>query len=342
MRLIDATNAEAYLSERGHLAPREQVSIRELAGGVSNIVLLVEFPASSRAPFVLKQAREQLRVAQPWFCSPERIWREVEVLRAYGELIGEAESDGVLASVPELLFEDREQYTFAMTAADRHALPWKTRLLRGDEGQEIAKACGRWLAKMHARSWRQTALAERFGDRKFFDDLRVDPYYREIARVHPAIKPFISELLASLAINSLALVHGDFSPKNLLVTDHNILLIDFEVGHYGDPAFDLGFFLSHLVLKAIHLRETIDRSLALLFWNEYAARIRARISPLEWSALGQRAGDNLLACLLARIDGKSPVEYLRAADREMVRDKVLGAIDGGVRDVSSVVKSLTE
>lgn len=341
MHLIDASNAEVYLRATGQVLPQEQVKVRELAGGVSNVVLLVTFPDKHRPAFVLKQAREQLRVAQPWFCSPERIWREVEVLQACGELVDELEFTGLAIGVPRLLFEDREQYTFAMTAADGHALPWKTQLLRGDDGRRVAQACGRLLATLHARSWRQAELAQRFDDRKFFEDLRVDPYYREIARVHPAIEPFIAELIASLNVSRLALVHGDFSPKNLLVSDREVVLIDFEVGHYGDPAFDVGFFLSHLVLKAIHFGDTSDVSaLPLLFWNEYAARMRQRLAPLEISALDRRSGSNLLGCVLARIDGKSRVEYLSEAQRVKIRQRALAAMDSDARNIGDVVAAL--
>src|SRR5688572_24201030 len=108
MQLIDATNAEAYLREAGRIEPADRVTVRELSGGVSNIVLLLEFADPARAPFVLKQAREQLRVKEPWFCSPERIWREVEVLRDCAPMIGrvtvEDELKSVAASAPSVLF----------------------------------------------------------------------------------------------------------------------------------------------------------------------------------------------------------------------------------------------
>ena len=48
------------------------------------------------------------------------------------------------------------------------------------------------------------------------------------------------------------LVHGDFSPKNLLVSGDRLVIIDCEVAWYGDPAFDLAFLLNHLCLKALY------------------------------------------------------------------------------------------
>ena len=117
MQLIDATNAEEYLRETGRLTPGDRVKVRELAGGVSNIVLLVEFADPELTPCILKQAREQLRVAQPWFCSPRRIWREAEVLQYCRQALEGAKFQEWQLVVPQVLFEVREPFLFAMTAA---------------------------------------------------------------------------------------------------------------------------------------------------------------------------------------------------------------------------------
>jgi tRNA A-37 threonylcarbamoyl transferase component Bud32 len=325
MLLIDESNAEAYLRAAGRIAPNQPVVIRELTGGVSNVVLLVSRP-DGEALFVLKQAREQLRVADPWYCSVERIWREVEVLRVCEDALrqGNTESsagfDAWPASLPRVLFCDAENYLFAMTAAPLHQV-WKRWLLDGHCDPAIAAACGRLLGRLHARTWNQPDVARRLGDQSFFDALRIDPYYRHVARHRPELAGMLHELIDSLASHPRCLVHGDFSPKNLLVADHQLVLVDCEVGHFGDPAFDLGFFLSHLVLKAFYSgRRWWDYlRLTFAFWASYVEELGPVAGDRELGALVRRGIMNFAGCALARVDGKSRVEYLNEPTRGIVR-----------------------
>ena len=153
--------------------------------------------------------------------------------------------------VPRLLFEDRENYLYAMSAAPADHVVWKHELLSGKARQHVARSCGTLLGTLHAKSWHDASLARQLDDRQFFFDLRLDPYYRQIAGVHENLAPDIERLIDSVCSERHCLVHGDFSPKNLLVHGDSLLLIDFEVGHYGDPAFDIGFFLSHLIAQGL-------------------------------------------------------------------------------------------
>lgn len=337
MRLIDEHNAIDYLRETQRVGGDEPLEVRFLSGGVSNVVLHVRRPALPQGDFVLKQARRQLRVPQPWFCSVERIWREVAVLEICEQALAEeapakaipnavvddslvarglvgGESPRALRRVhlPRLLFEDRDEYLFAMTAAPLGHETWKQQLLAGHPNPEIAAACGRLLGTLHSRTWLDPAVAERLHDRQFFDDLRLDPYYRQIARVHPDLADPVQSLLDSVWENRRALVHGDFSPKNLLVWPAGLMLIDFEVGHFGDPAFDLGFFLTHLILKSFHWAPRWSEywGLAEAFWREYRAVVEPVVGEREWCDLERRAQQNTAGCLLARLDGKSRIDYL--------------------------------
>lgn len=337
MHLLDASNAGDFLRDAGIASPDEELTVRELAGGVSNIVLHVGRGQGSANDFVLKQARGQLRVEQPWFCSVERIWREVEVLRVCSDILARSVSEErrldssltlrASVTVPTILFEDRENYAFAMTAAPLGHRTWKADLLAGHFDPHIAAACGELLGRLHAGTWQDAELAKTLGDRTYFDDLRIDPYYRHIAGVHDNLRPAIEQLITSLDAHPRCLVHGDFSPKNLLVWDDgeadtapNLMLIDCEVGHFGDPAFDLGFFLSHLVLKAVHHESDRPVELAQTFLDAYSSVVGDNISQHEYDMLQQRAVKNLAGCLLARVDGKSPAEYLTdGAKRDAVR-----------------------
>ncbi|MDX1948022.1 MAG: phosphotransferase [Pirellulaceae bacterium] len=327
--MFELTEASAtdYFRAAGRVAAEETAEVRELVGGVSNLALLVELPDRGER-FVLKQARGKLRVRDDWQCSIERIWREVQTLRTCGELLdanSQSASTGPPCSfaVPRILWEDRENYAYAMTAAPHGHRTWKEILLAGETepSQPIAAACGILLATLHGRSWNDPAVATRLADRSFFDALRLDPYYRQIARVHPDLAAPIERLIASVWEHRLCLVHGDFSPKNLLVWPGHALLIDFEVGHFGDPAFDLGFFLTHLALKSIWAGERGGeyRALAADFWRAYRDQLASLVSPTESTDLEERTVLNLAGCLLARVDGKSPVDYLAPPQQAHVR-----------------------
>jgi 5-methylthioribose kinase len=332
MRLVDENTAEAYLRETARIGAHESVSVRELSGGVSNMVLLVERSPAARS-FVLKQARPQLRTAQSWFSSVERAWREADVLAICSDLLekaslrpaGEtqAEPAPLVACTPKILFEDRGNCLFAMTAAPRPNVAWKAELLAGRVEPRIAAACGTLLATLHGESWLDEDVRRRIGDRTLFEQLRVDPYYRTLATVRGETRPAVERLIASLEAHPRSLVHADFSPKNLLISCEGLLMVDFETGHYGDPAFDLGFFLSHLVLKAclkipdhapyIDLTESFRRA--------YDATLSRKIPNSELAELWARGIQNFAACAWARLDGKSPVEYLtNIGRRELVRN----------------------
>jgi len=321
MREINADTAADYLRETGIVSDNAEIQVRELSGGVSNIVMRVD--VAGRAPFVIKQCRERLRVAMEWHARLDRIWAERATLELLGSILP---SD----AVPSLIFEDRPNYLFAMSCAPDDSSTWKARLMAGEINPEIAARLGMLLGTIHAQAVEHPILHRELADVSLFDELRVDPYYRTTARAHPDLAPFFNSLIATmedLPIAERTLVLGDFSPKNILVHSKGLVLLDFECAHRGDPTFDLGFFLSHLVLKTIHLgrddpRRAADQiALADRFWIDYLktigpnARFAERIVP--------RGIAHTAACLLARVDGKSPVEYLDETGRNLTRTLAL-------------------
>jgi aminoglycoside phosphotransferase (APT) family kinase protein len=355
MLWLDEHNAADYLRQRGWLAEGERAVVRPLAGGVSNQVLYVERPERPGDDFVLKQARPQLRTAAPWFASIERVWREVEVLRICHELVGRRDSrlPRLSAQTPEVLEEDREGYAFAMQAAPPGHRTWKQDLLAGRADPAVAEQCGRLLGCLHALSWNDAQLAERIGDRTLFDQLRIEPYYRSVARAHPDMAPQFQRLIDSVWQHPIALVHADFSPKNLLLYPGGMMLIDFETGHYGDPAFDLGFFLSHLLLKAVYHAPAHEPFVALAwhFLREYGVEFALRASPdaedhwpsritlADQAELARRGVHNLAGCMWARLDGTSRIEYLEdEGQRQWVRGVCRQLLSGQPGDLMDVLK----
>ena len=324
MREIDAETAAGYLRDSGRVPPGAEVRVRELAGGVSNIVLRVDIPGEP--PIVLKQGRERLRVAMDWRARLDRVWTEAATLGVLGAILPEG-------TVPRLLFEDRPNYLFAMTCAPDDAVTWKSHLMAGRVDPDIAGRLGTILGTLHAEAPRHSALRTTLADTTLFDELRVDPYYRTIAQRHPDLAPRIDGLIASMnrPDGKRTLVLGDFSPKNILVHSRGLILLDFECAHAGDPAFDLGFFLSHLLLKSVRAAAT-DPSGAgrytrptRAFWDSYLDR--RNLAPEPRTELICRAIRHTAACCLARVDGKSPVEYLDAQGQTRARSFARAALE---------------
>jgi 5-methylthioribose kinase len=319
---LNSATITDYLRAAGRIGADEEVQLAEMAEGVSNSVLRV-VPAVA-PPFMVKQACEESRAPIPWTCSRERIFRELETLR-YCQLAlaaYEASDDVYALAVPEVLWHDRDVYAFAMTAAPAEAASWKTLLLNHELDPMLADAAGTLLGQLHAWGWQRGEVERDLSDTRFFEALRIAPYYRHVLRVHPELSASMERLIETLPRHRLSLVHGDFSPRNILVAQQTLLLIDHETGHFGDPAFDAGFMLAHLVLKTIWSSELRGDYAPLIqyFWDGYRRRLQPRIGAQDWIALEERAIFHLAGCLLARVDGQHPVEYLSRAQQEQTRE----------------------
>jgi len=177
---------------------------------------------------------------------------------------------------------------------------------------------GDTLAQIHAYSARHAELSSWFDSDPIFFDIRLEPYLIATARRHPDLAPALEALVARTQAHKTALVHGDVSPKNILVGERGPVLLDAECAWWGDPAFDLAFCLSHLLLKCLWTPPARAAFLA-----SFQALAAAYLEHVDWeprAALEQRAAALLPGLLLARVDGKSPVEYITAqAQREAVR-----------------------
>jgi aminoglycoside phosphotransferase (APT) family kinase protein len=295
--LLTQTTVAGYLRERGFPDIGGEPAV-ELGGGVSNVVLAAR---SGGRELVVKQALPHLRVAEPWAAKRERALTEAAALSLARGLTPD--------SVPRVLDVDEERCALVIERAPAVWRPWKEHLLEGHADVEVAGRLGELLAVWHRATWDDAETAERFGDYEAFEQLRIDPYHRTVAQRRPELAGAITEQVAAMRANRRCLVHGDYSPKNVLVGGSGLWVIDFEVAHYGDPLFDVAFMLSHLVLKAIHRpggREAYEHC-AGAFLGRYEL-------PLDPRVLGQ------LGCLVAaRVDGKSPVEYLEEPGRERAR-----------------------
>lgn len=311
---IGPDNVVGYLHEHGWLERGIAARAEVLAWGVSNAVLRIT--PDHGEPFVVKQSRARLRTKEAWFSRLDRIWRETEVMQVLQPLL----PAGV---IPRVLFEDRENYLFAMEAAPEAHVVWKQLLLEGHTDASIARRLGAYLAAIHVQTAERPDISSRFGDTEVFVQLRIDPFYRRVAAASAEAAPHIDRLIAEMFSRPVCLVLADFSPKNVLVAGERIVLVDFETAHYGDPAFDLGFFLSHLLLKAIGRASRFGdfAELTSEFWRAYLAGIgglaeNPAFAPQE---LSRRTTGHLAGCMWARIDGTSKIDYLRPPQHEIVR-----------------------
>ncbi len=308
MFTVNADSVQRYLREKSLLSADETVTVTELQGGVSNTVLKV---VTKDKRWVVKQALPRLKVEQEWISSVERMEREEECMEYVSGLLA-------TGAVPLLVHRDPENHLCIMTCAPDGAANWKEMLLDGQAEPALAAQAGSLLGTIHRLSHGDEAAVRRFGDKKFFHELRLDPFYGRIAEVHPRQADLIGSYAAALAASSICFVHGDYSPKNFLASRGRLILLDFEVGHIGHPAFDLGFMVAHLTLKTIKFWSRRDDYLMLItsFWNAYVPA-----ATFESEAWHERGFLPHLGCLLlARMDGKSPVNYLpNDADRNRVR-----------------------
>lgn len=293
MRLIDA-------AAMPHMAP--------LSGGVSSDIWRVDL---ADGPVCVKRALARLKVDACW---------EVAVERNSYEWAWMCEAARVApGGVPALLGHDPVTGCFAMGFLDPKTHPvWKSLLRQGIVVTETAVAVGRRLVALHAATADRPDIAAQFATDHIFQAIRLDPYLLATATRHPALAPRLRDLAARTAATKRALVHGDVSPKNVLVGKDGPVFLDAECAWYGDPAFDLAFCLNHLLLKCLW-----TPSSASAFLEAFDGLRAAYLDGVTWEATAQvegRAAHLLPGLLLARVDGKSPVEYLTTErDRSAVR-----------------------
>ncbi|MGV3569287.1 MAG: phosphotransferase [Ramlibacter sp.] len=290
----------------GLAAPGEPVTASALAGGVSSGIYRVDLRSGS---YCLKQALPRLKVAREWIVPVERVFSEIAWLRAAAAIVP--------GHVPRVLGQDDASKSFVMEFLGADHRNWKTELLAGRIDAAAAAAVGDVLGRIHAATAHDPVLAERFATDANFHAIRLEPYLVETARAHPALAAGLLATVERTAATRRVLVHGDVSPKNILLGPQGPVLLDAECAWFGDPAFDVAFCLNHFLLKAAHLPAHAPAAIAA-----YRAFIAAYFRHVHWepaTVLEQRVAMLLPGLALARVDGKSPVEYLDAPTGAAVR-----------------------
>jgi aminoglycoside phosphotransferase (APT) family kinase protein len=297
-----------FVGRSGLAPPGAKARLQPLPGGVSSDIWLVR---AGSATFCVKRALPRLRVAADWRAPIERNAKEAAWIKAVSGFLP--------CAVPRLLAEDADAGMFAMEYLPPESFEvWKKQLQRGCVASSTAVEVGRRLVAVHSRFAGSREVRTEFATDATFHAIRLEPYLLATAQAHPDRAAALEALATTTACTKLTLVHGDVSPKNILVGPHGPVFIDAECAWFGDPAFDLGFCLNHLLLKCLWVPAAAPRLLQV-----FGALADTYLAGVDWEPveeIDRRAARLLPGLLLARVDGKSPVEYLTdERDKNVVR-----------------------
>ena len=287
------------------LKAEENPSFTPLIGGVSSDIWRVDL---QYGPICIKRALPKLKVAADWRAPIERNASEVAWIEKAAEIVP--------SCVPTILGQDEAAGLFAMPFYDpTNYKLWKSELRDGRAESQIAQSVGKRLGQIHAETANDSALARQFENDAIFYDIRIEPYLVATGRAHNDLGAAFERLVSLTAATKFVLVHGDVSPKNILLGSEGPIFLDAECACYGDPAFDLAFCLNHLLLKCLWTPAAAGEFLVC-----FEKMKEAYLSWVHWEAveeLEQRTAALLPGLFLARVDGKSPVEYLTKEDDKL-------------------------
>lgn len=323
-----APELAAFLREHRLAGEHEEGEWTALAGGVSSDIWRVR---TSAATFCVKRALAQLKVAAEWTAPLDRNAYEWEYMKVAGAIVP--------GGVPAPIVHDEARGLFAMEwlSPGEYRL-WKTELLAGRVSIAAAAAVGTLIGRVHAATAKDTAIAFRFATDGNFHSLRIEPYLLATARKHADLSERLHEIADVTAATRLVLVHGDVSPKNILLGPRSPVLLDAECAWYGDPAFDLAFCLNHLIIKAGVLGDvSTDLRQAA---QAMASRYLAHVGWEPASGLEARAAALLPALALARVDGMSPLEYLNEGQRSRLRNIARRALAANPQSLQDAMNML--
>lgn len=328
------SNPEAlkeYLVGKNLFPAGAELHVTYCDGGVSGVVALV---GDGDRLLLVKQALAQLKVAALWECDTRRIAVEHRALEVYARIVPDC--------VPRPLYYDEESAIMVREAAPENSRSWKQALLAGVIDPAVADKATDALAAVHNQTAVDVAVREAFQDDAFFNELRIKPYIRYTVEKHPRLAAQAEEIIAVLRREKIALIHGDYSPKNILLGERGRLyILDFEVACYAHPAFDLAFFLNHFLLKAVRNKTLAASYLAVA--ERVAERYLAGQTCLPRDRMEAVTAQTLGFLFLARVDGKSPAEYItREADKALVRRASLRMLDEAARTPDQAIRILRE
>ena len=311
--LLTEETVVAYLIEKEVISATDFAEVEVLTGGVSNVVLAI---TTADKKLVLKQALAELKVAEKWEADQRRAIVEANAIALFHKLSPD--------QVPNLVFLDPERFVLILDRVPVGSTVWKTDLLDGVINPDVAAVLGTTLAKWHNYGETNKEARLQFMEDSLFEQLRIDPFYRFVLAKNEILKPVIDKLISELEGDKTTIVHGDFSPKNIMVgMDEQVYILDFEVTHVGNPVFDLAFLLAHLLCKLFRTNEPLQAKMLIASADNFVAayedvREIAESLPLHTALIA-----------LARVEGKSPVNYLDKEQQAQLVSYTKGILNAG-------------
>ena len=325
--MLDESSVISYLTERKLLQPDlflGSTTVEVLTGGVSCVVLAV---TTDEREIVVKQALPELKTKAKWVADQRRAIVEADAMQVYHSITPD--------NVPELIDCDEANFTLTMSRLPRSCTNWKVDLLEGRIHPEMGERLGRVLAAWHNATTADSNIKAKFMEGELFEQLRVSPFYRAVAGKNENLQTIINTLIDEITTEKIALVHGDFSPKNILATaEQSPIVLDFEVAHTGNPVFDLAFVSAHFLCKTIRTQSASEKeaitSTALNFLASYRQTSRINIA--------ESLPQHLALIALARVEGVSPVNYLD----EPAQQKLVAITNTALLDSTMTYEQLFE
>ncbi len=311
--LLTEESVVAYLIDKGVITKDDQAEVEILTGGVSNVVLAI---TTAEKKLVLKQALAELKVAEKWEADQRRAIVEANAIALFHKLSPD--------QVPNLVFLDPERFVLILDRVPVGSTVWKSDLLAGVINPDVAGVLGKTLAQWHNFGETDKEARLQFMEDSLFEQLRIDPFYRFVAAKNLQLKPEIDKLIDELEGDKTTIVHGDFSPKNIMVgMDEQVYILDFEVTHVGNPVFDLAFLLAHLLCKLFRTNEALEEKLLIASAERF---VSAYVGVRE---ISQSLPLHTALIALARVEGKSPVNYLDEGKQNQLVKYTKGILGAG-------------
>ena len=307
------------------------IQYKKLTGGVSSEVYHVR---TNKNNYCIKRSLKRLLVKKKWIANTNRIKFEYLWLKHCQNILKR--------NIPNTYeFNDKKKYIVMEYLKTSQYKTLKQLYFKRIININTIKLISKHLYKIHSNSSNYKTKKTFEGNYKNFYDLRLDPYFNEVGRVYPKYKEYIKKINENYIKNSSTLVHGDFSPKNILVDKNKIIYLDAECCNFGDPVFDLVFFTNHLLIKSIYFKDKSQEFIKLYvsFYKEYLSNLSTK----NFNSYIDRIIKMTPIMLLSRIDGKSPVEYIIKENiKNIIRKKSFLLLDGKINSLNDIIKVINE
>ena len=307
------------------------VKYKKLEGGVSSEVYYVK---TNKNEYCIKRSLKKLLVKKDWIANTNRIKFEYYWLNHCRNILNK--------NIPKTYeFNNKKKYIVMEYLNNSKYKTLKELYFKKIINLNTIRLISKHLYKIHSKSNNYKTKILFKGNRNNFNDLRLDPYFNEVGRVYPKYKKYVKDLNKNYLINSSTLVHGDFSPKNILIGKNKIVYLDAECCNFGDPIFDLVFFSNHLLLKSIFIKDKSKEFIKsyIIFYKEYLKNLNAEKSKLYIDRIIKMTP----IMMLARIDGKSPVEYIKSKKiKNTIRNKSFLLLERNINSLNDIVRIINE